>query len=48
MLIDNCLFQILVTTNDSRIRIYDLRDLSLSCKFKGYTNQSSQIRASFR
>ena len=40
--------QILVTTNDSRIRIYDLRDLSLSCKFKGYTNQSSQIRASFR
>ena len=40
--------QILVTTNDSRIRIYDLRDLSLSCKFKGYTNQSSQIRAAFR
>merc|ERR1719237_662840 len=39
--------KILVTTNDSRIRIYDLRDLSLSCKFKGYTNQSSQIRASF-
>ncbi len=37
-----------MTSNDSRIRIYDLRDLSLSCKFKGYTNNSSQIRASFR
>ncbi len=40
--------QILVTSNDSRIRIYDLRDLSLSCKFKGYNNNSSQIRATFR
>ncbi len=40
--------RVLVTSNDSRIRVYDLRDLSLSCKFKGYTNNSSQIRASFR
>lgn len=40
--------KILVTSNDSRIRLYDLRDLSLSCKFKGYVNSSSQIRASFR
>ena len=40
--------QILVTSNDSRIRLYDLRDLSLSCKYRGYTNSSSQIRASFR
>ncbi|XP_059081839.1 WD repeat-containing protein 44-like isoform X3 [Tigriopus californicus] len=39
--------KILVTSNDSRIRIYDLRDLSLTCKFKGYTNNSSQIRATF-
>lgn len=37
----------LVTSNDSRIRIYDLRDLSLTCKYKGYSNSSSQIRASF-
>jgi hypothetical protein len=44
----SCYSQILVTSNDSRIRIYDLRDLSLTCKFKGYTNNSSQIRASFR
>jgi len=38
--------KILVTTNDSRIRLYDLRDLSLACKYKGYENVSSQIRAS--
>ena len=38
--------KILVTTNDSRIRLYDLRDLSLACKYKGYVNESSQIRAS--
>lgn len=39
--------KIMVTSNDSRIRLYDLRDLSLSCKYKGYVNSSSQIRASF-
>lgn len=38
--------KILVTTNDSRIRLYDLRDLSLVCKYKGLVNGSSQIRAS--
>lgn len=37
--------KILVTTNDSRIRLYDLRDLSLTCKYKGCINNSSQIRA---
>lgn len=39
--------KILVTSNDSRVRMYDLRDLSLSCKYKGYLNASSQIKASF-
>ncbi|XP_030837707.1 WD repeat-containing protein 44 [Strongylocentrotus purpuratus] len=39
--------KILVTSNDSRIRLYDLRDLSLSCKYKGCANVSSQIKASF-
>jgi len=39
--------KILITSNDSRIRLYDLRDLSLSCKYKGYSNNSSQIRATF-
>ncbi|KAM7362068.1 uncharacterized protein ACRADG_012908 isoform 2-T2 [Cochliomyia hominivorax] len=39
--------KILVTSNDSRVRLYDLRDLNLSCKYKGYLNASSQIKASF-
>uniref|UniRef100_H2ZDE7 WD repeat-containing protein 44 n=1 Tax=Ciona savignyi TaxID=51511 RepID=H2ZDE7_CIOSA len=39
--------KILVTSNDSRVRLYDLRDLSLTCKYKGLTNMSSQIKASF-
>lgn len=39
--------KILVTSNDSRIRLYDLRDLNVSCKYKGYVNMSSQIKASF-
>ncbi|XP_075692081.1 WD repeat-containing protein 44 isoform X2 [Rhinoderma darwinii] len=39
--------KILVTSNDSRIRLYDLRDLSLSMKYKGCVNGSSQIKASF-
>lgn len=39
--------KILITSNDSRIRLYDLRDLNVSCKYKGYVNMSSQIKASF-
>ncbi|XP_078472843.1 WD repeat-containing protein 44 isoform X2 [Lampetra planeri] len=39
--------KILVTSNDSRIRLYDLRDLSLCIKYKGSLNNSSQIKASF-
>ncbi|XP_020798510.1 WD repeat-containing protein 44 isoform X2 [Drosophila serrata] len=39
--------KILVTSNDSRVRLYDLRDLNLSCKYKGYLNVSSQIKGSF-
>lgn len=39
--------KILVTSTDSRIRLYDLRDLSPICKYRGYTNLSSQIRACF-
>ncbi|XP_074604728.1 WD repeat-containing protein 44 [Brevipalpus obovatus] len=38
--------KILVTTNDSRIRLYDLREFSLACKYKGCVNSESQIRAS--
>lgn len=41
--------KMLVTTNDSRIRLYDTDDYSLSQKFKAYTyrNTSMQIKASF-
>ncbi|VDN02928.1 unnamed protein product [Thelazia callipaeda] len=39
--------KLLVTSNDSRIRMYDLRDMALTCKFKGAQNERSQIRASF-
>uniref|UniRef100_A0A0K0F1R0 WD repeat-containing protein 44 n=1 Tax=Strongyloides venezuelensis TaxID=75913 RepID=A0A0K0F1R0_STRVS len=39
--------KLLVTSNDSRIRIYDIRDMKLSCKFIGSTNDHSHIRASF-
>ncbi|CAD5113149.1 DgyrCDS2340 [Dimorphilus gyrociliatus] len=39
--------RILVTTNDSRVRLYDLSDNSLVCKYKGSLNYSSQIRAVF-
>ncbi|KAK6114128.1 WD domain G-beta repeat family protein [Brugia pahangi] len=38
--------KLLVTSNDSRIRMYDLRDMALTCKFKGAQNERSQIRAS--
>lgn len=40
--------QILVSSNDSRVRLYDLKDLSMVCKYKGAVNRSSQIEASFR
>lgn len=39
--------KLLVTSNDSRIRMYDLRDMDLTCKFKGAQIEQSQIRASF-
>lgn len=39
--------KILITSNDSRVRLYNLRDRSLEIKFRGNENSSSQIRASF-
>ncbi|KAL4975408.1 WD40-repeat-containing domain protein [Aspergillus desertorum] len=39
--------KLLVTSNDSRIRLYDFRDRSLEAKFRGNENTCSQIRASF-
>eukprot|EP00898_Chlorokybus_atmophyticus_P007755 jgi/Chlat1/7981/Chrsp7S07742 len=42
---DNNASQLLVTSNDSRLRIYDR--YTLRCKYKGLRNAASQIRASF-
>lgn len=39
--------KILITSNDSRVRMYNLRDRSLELKFRGNENTTSQIRASF-
>eukprot|EP01137_Pigoraptor_chileana_P010776 Opistho-2@4098 len=39
--------KILVTSNDSRVRLYDLKDHSLSCKYRGFVNTKSQIKAGF-
>ncbi|KAG9540193.1 WD40 repeat-like protein, partial [Aureobasidium melanogenum] len=35
----------LISSNDSRIRLYNFRDKSMEVKFKGNINDSSQIRA---
>lgn len=40
-------YELLVTTNDSSIRLYQVKDLSLTTKFKGFVNKSKPIRASF-
>ncbi|KAK4239573.1 WD40-repeat-containing domain protein [Achaetomium macrosporum] len=39
--------RVLITSNDSRIRIYNLRDKSLEVKLKGHENMCSQIAATF-
>jgi WD repeat-containing protein 44 len=39
--------KVLITSNDSRIRIYSLRDKNLEMKLKGHENTCSQIHASF-
>lgn len=39
--------KLLITSNDSRVRMYNARDKSLELKFKGNENTSSQIHATF-
>ncbi|EED22006.1 WD repeat protein [Talaromyces stipitatus ATCC 10500] len=39
--------KLLVTSNDSRIRLYNFKDRSLEAKYRGNENSTSQIRASF-
>ncbi|KAK4198032.1 hypothetical protein QBC40DRAFT_284406 [Triangularia verruculosa] len=43
----NAEVRVLVTSNDSRIRIYSLRDQSMEVKLKGHENSCSQIAATF-
>ncbi|KAJ8607523.1 hypothetical protein MRB53_040233 [Persea americana] len=37
--------KLLITSNDSRVRMYNLRDKSLEMKFRGHENNSGQTRA---
>jgi WD40 repeat protein len=39
--------KLLITSNDSRIRLYNFRDRSLEAKYRGNENLTSQIRATF-
>lgn len=39
--------KLLITSNDSRIRMYNLKDKTLEIKFRGNENSCSQIRATF-
>ncbi|CAG8588010.1 6417_t:CDS:10 [Acaulospora morrowiae] len=39
--------KLLISSNDSRIRLYNMRDKSLEWKYKGIENTCSQIRATF-
>ncbi|KAM7539630.1 hypothetical protein Aperf_G00000021643 [Anoplocephala perfoliata] len=39
--------KILVTSNDSRVYLIDARDYHTLCKYRGFLNETSQIRASF-
>lgn len=39
--------KLLITSNDSRIRLYNFRDRTLEAKYRGNENTCSQIRATF-
>lgn len=39
--------KLLITSNDSRVRVYNLRDKGLEIKLRGHENASSQIHATF-
>ncbi|KAL1954172.1 hypothetical protein VTO42DRAFT_1580 [Malbranchea cinnamomea] len=44
---ENAIVKLLVTSNDSRIRLYNFRDRTLEAKFRGNENATSQIHATF-
>lgn len=39
--------KLLITSNDSRVRVYGFREKNLEMKFRGHENNCSQIRATF-
>ena len=39
--------QILVSSNDSRLRLYDISEYRQCCKYKGHANRQAQIKATF-
>ncbi|KAH3912890.1 hypothetical protein HBH56_108830 [Parastagonospora nodorum] len=39
--------KLLISSNDSRLRLYNLKDKSLEMKFRGHENNCSQIRGAF-
>ncbi|KAK2744389.1 hypothetical protein FQN57_004284 [Myotisia sp. PD_48] len=41
------IIKLLITSNDSRIRLYNFKDRTLEAKFRGNENMTSQIRANF-
>lgn len=44
---DHGVVKLLVTSNDSRIRLYNFKDRTLEAKFRGNENATSQIHATF-
>ncbi|KAH7140905.1 WD40-repeat-containing domain protein [Dactylonectria macrodidyma] len=44
---DKGIIKVLITSNDSRVRVYNLNDKVIQVKYKGLENQSSQINARF-
>lgn len=39
--------KLLISSNDSRVRVYNMKDKALEMKFRGHENNCSQIRATF-
>jgi len=39
--------QAIITTNDSRMRLYNLKDFTLKQKYKGLVNEKFPIKATF-
>lgn len=40
-------YKLLISTNDSRVRLYNFSDKTIQCKFKGHENTEGLIKASF-